>query len=90
VPIAGAGPHGLVSQPNACKSSQPPEGRNVPKSNIRQGGPTSLFKITNMEPREWTCTDDSPLNNGWGYNQREPEEEPEEEDWNDFVGEEEF
>lgn len=27
---------GLASQPNAYKTSQPPEGRNVPKSNIRQ------------------------------------------------------
>lgn len=32
-----------------------------------------------IDPREWTCTDDSPFNNGWGYNQPDEREEPEEE-----------
>ena len=27
------------------------------------------------DPREFTCMDDSPFNNGWGYNSPEPIEE---------------
>lgn len=44
------------------------------------------------DPKEFTCMDDSPLNNGWGYNQRglderdEPEEETVDDDcWEDDV-----
>ena len=32
------------------------------------------------DPKEFSCMDDSPFNNGWGYNSPEPiEEEPDEE-----------
>jgi len=27
------------------------------------------------DPREFSCMDDSPENNGWGYNQPDPREE---------------
>ena len=30
------------------------------------------------DPREWSCTDDSPFNNGWGYNSNVREEDSEE------------
>jgi len=30
-----------------------------------------------IDPREWSCTDDSPLNNGWGYNYPDERDEPE-------------
>ena len=38
------------------------------------------------EPLEFSCMDDSPLNNGWGYNSRlwDDDEEPEEEDEDDY------
>jgi len=38
-----------------------------------------------IEKREWLCTDDSPLNNGWGYNNPDPKDEEEEydEDYNE-------
>lgn len=41
-------------------------------------------------PREFTCMDDSPLNNGWGYQDKpeereEPDEEiPDEEYWEHY------
>ena len=34
------------------------------------------------EPREFSCFDDSPFNNGWGYNSPEPREEEDIEDEN--------
>jgi hypothetical protein len=41
------------------------------------------------DPREFSCMDDSPFNNGWGYNYPEPrEEEPEDE--NNFDNENEI
>jgi hypothetical protein len=35
--------------------------------------------IDPKEPLEFSCMDDSPFNNGWGYNAPEPIEEEEEE-----------
>lgn len=40
---SGCGSHGLVSQPNEYKSSQPSEGWKVPKSNIGQGEPITFL-----------------------------------------------
>jgi len=40
------------------------------------------------EPREFSCFDDSPENNGWGYNQPNGIEEEPEKDDSDYTGEE--
>jgi len=32
------------------------------------------------DPREFSCMDDSPLNNGWGYNSPEVEDDIEEDE----------
>lgn len=42
---SGCGSHGFAAQPNEYKTSQPPEGRNVPESNIRQGELMFGFKF---------------------------------------------
>jgi hypothetical protein len=34
--------------------------------------------IPELDPKEFSCMDDSPFNNGWGYNAPEPREEEEE------------
>ena len=49
-------------------------------------------ELTNtlFDPREFSCMDDSPFNNGWGYNSPEPrEEEPEEDNNNENFDEDE-
>ena len=34
--------------------------------------------MTTFDPREFSCMDDNPFNNGWGYNSPEPRDDRDE------------